>query len=166
MGKVIAEWASRYVDMPDDEQLRSKSKVAANLNRSDDFTTKLKLGKHYFLADEPEEYGGSDYGPTPYDYVAGGLAACKAMTVQMYARRKKWDVQEVSVHVDHSKEYAVDCENCEEDKSAKIDTFTCEISFTGDLSIEQKKRLLEIADRCPVHRTLTGDIQIVSSLVE
>jgi len=86
------------------------------------------------------------------------------MTVQMYAKRKKWDLQNVTVHIDHSRELPADAEDSG-DATAKIDTFTCEISFTGNLSEEQRNRLLEISDRCPVHRTLTREIQIISQLI-
>lgn len=165
VGQIIAGWASRYVDIPDDIILRSKSKVAASLNGDDKFTTHLKLGDHYFLADEPTSFGGNNFGPSPYELLSSALASCTVMTIQMYARRKKWKVENVTCHIDYSKEHAVDCENCE-DSSAKIDTFKREIKLEGDLTIEQKKRLLEIADRCPVHRTLETKTQIITKLVD
>ena len=89
VGRVIAEWASRYVEIPADEQITTKSKVAASLDKEDTFTTHLKLGDHYFIADEPTSFGGNNYGPSPYEFLSAGLAACTAMTIQMYARRKK-----------------------------------------------------------------------------
>lgn len=165
VGQIIAGWASRYVDIPDDIILRSKSKVAASLNGDDKFTTHLKLGDHFFLADEPTSFGGNNFGPSPYELLSSALASCTVMTIQMYARRKKWKVENVTCHIDYSKEHAVDCENCE-DSSAKIDTFKREIKLEGDLTIEQKKRLLEIADRCPVHRTLETKTQIITKLVD
>lgn len=165
VGKVIAAWASHYVPLPPEEDITTKSHVAGSLDDEDMFTTHLKLGKHHLVADEPTAVGGNDFGPTPYDLVSAGLAACTAMTLQMYARRKKWNVKNVSVHVDHSKEHAADCESCEE-KSAKIDTFTRQISLQGNLSAEQKQRLLEIADKCPVHRTLEAKSQIITQQVK
>lgn len=165
VGDVIAGWASRYVDIPEPVKISSKSKVAASLDGGAMFTTHLKLGDHTAIADEPTKFNGNNFGPTPYEYISAGLAACTAMTVQMYARRKKWEIKNVSVHIDYSKEHAVDCEQCVE-KPSKIDTFTRQISFEGNLTSEQKKRLLEIADRCPVHKTLITDTQILTELIE
>lgn len=165
VGEVIAGWASRYVDIPDTEELKSKSKVAASLDATEKFTTNLKLGDHYLIADEPKTFGGNNFGPSPYEFLSAGLAACTVMTIQMYARRKKWEVENVSVHIDYSKDHAVDCDHCEDD-SAKIDTFTREIQLTGNLTDEQKKRLMQIADKCPVHKTLHSKTQIISKLVE
>lgn len=164
VGEAIAGWASRYIDIPEEEKIKSKSKVAASLNGKDDFTTQLKLGDHTGVADEPKTFGGNNYGPTPYEYISAGLAACTAMTIQMYAKRKNWEVKNVTVHIDYSKEHAIDCEACEE-KSAKIDTFSRQIKFQGNLSEEQTKKLLEIADKCPVHRTFTSKIQIKTELI-
>lgn len=164
VGQLIASWATRYVEIPPPEELHSKSKVAANLDFNENFTTRLKMGDHYFNADEPTKMGGNNYGPTPYEFLSAGLAACTAMTLQMYARRKKWDLKSVDVYIDYSKEYATDCENCEED-AAKIDTFTREISLSGNLSEGQKNKLLEIADKCPVHKTLHSETQVITRLI-
>lgn len=163
VGKVIAEWTSRYLTVPEEEKVKSQSQVAASLDETEIFTTTMKLGNHSFMADEPTKFGGNDLGPSPYEYLAGALAACKSMTVQMYARRKEWNVENVTVHVDHSRQHAIDCEHSE-NQAAKIDTFHCQISLEGDLTKEQKSRLLEIADRCPVHKTLSNKIQITSNL--
>lgn len=165
VGKVITGWAMRYVSMPKGETLQSNKQVAARLDNTENFTTYMKLGDHNALADEPTTYGGNNFGPSPYEYLSGALASCTAMTVQMYARRKKWNLENITVHIDHSKEHAVDCENCES-SSAKIDTFTKTIKIEGDLTREQKERLMEIADRCPVHRTLISSVQIISSQIE
>ena len=164
VGDAIAGWASRYIDIPEEEKIKSKSKIAASLNGKDAYTTQLKLGEHYGVADEPTSFGGNNFGPTPYEYISAGLAACTAMTIQMYAKRKKWEVKNVTVHIDYSKEHAFDCEACEE-KSAKIDTFSRQIKFEGKLTEEQIKKLLEIADKCPVHRTFTSKIQIKTELI-
>lgn len=165
VGEVIAGWASRYVDIPAIEEIKSNSKVAASLDGDEKFTTNLKLGDHYFLADEPTSFGGNNFGPSPYEFLSAGLADCTAMTIQMYARRKKWDVKNVTVHINYSKDHALDCEQCESD-SAKIDTFTSEIAFAGNLTKDQKKKLLEIADKCPVHKTLQTKTQIITRLIE
>jgi len=163
VGKVIAGWASRYVDISPIKEVKSKSKVAASLSDDEKFTTHLKLGDHYFIADEPTNFGGNNFGPSPYEFLSAGLAACTVMTIQMYARRKKWEVENVTCHINYSKDHAVDCEHCEED-SAKIDTFTREIKLSGNLSEEQKARLLQIADKCPVHKTLHSKTQIITTL--
>lgn len=164
-GEIIAVWASRYVQIPPKTPLISTSKVAAHLNGKDKFTTQLKLGDHTGIADEPKAFGGNNFGPNPYEYISAGLAACTVMTIQMYAKRKNWDVKNVTVHIDYAKEHAVDCQVCE-DKTAKIDTFFRKIKFEGDLSSDQKKRLLEIADKCPVHKTFTSETQILTQLIE
>ncbi|MRT17297.1 bifunctional alpha/beta hydrolase/OsmC family protein [Vitellibacter sp. q18] len=165
VGKIIASWATRYVAIPKDEEIKSKSKVAASLDAEDMFTTHLKLGDHHFIADEPTDFGGSNFGPSPYEFVSAGLAACTAMTLQMYARRKKWELANVTCHINYSKEHAVDCQHCEDD-AAKIDTFTREINITGNLSQVQKQKLLEIADKCPVHKTLHSPTQVITKLLE
>lgn len=164
VGNVIAGWASRYVAIPPFEEIRSKSKVAASLDMDEGFTTQLKLGDHSLIADEPTSFGGNNFGPTPYEFLSAGLAACTVMTIQMYAKRKKWEVENVTCHINYSREHAVDCEHCEED-SAKIDTFTREIKLEGNLSEEQKKRLLQIADKCPVHKTLHSKTQVITTLL-
>ena len=165
VGNVIAGWASRYVDIPAEKELLSEREVAASLDSEDKFTTHLKLGDHYFIADEPTSFGGNNFGPSPYQFLSAGLAACTAMTLQMYAHRKKWELLNVTVHINYKKDHAIDCENCEDD-SAKIDTFNREITLEGSLSDEQKKRLLEIADKCPVHRTLHSETQVATKLIE
>src|SRR5690554_5777682 len=163
VGHVIAGWASRYVAIPFFEEIKSKSKVAASLDMDEGFTTQLKLGDHSFIADEPTSFGGNNFGPTPYEFLSAGLAACTVMTIQMYAKRKKWEVKNVTCSINYSREHAIDCEQCEED-SAKIDTFNREIKLDGHLSEEQKMRLLQIADKCPVHKTLHSKTQIITRL--
>lgn len=165
VGKVCASWALRYLDVPEMDDLDTDHQVVASLDQADGFTTKMKLGKHYLTADEPEKFGGNNYGPNPYEFVSGGLSACTAMTIQMYAKRKKWEVENVEVHTTYKKEHATDCENCEE-QSAKIDTFYRAIKLTGDLDEKQTNKLLEIADKCPVHRSLSSEIKIITKLDE
>jgi len=164
-GEVIASWANRYLDKPAENPLRSNSQVAVRLNAADAFTSEVKSGKHYFVADEPEKVGGNDFGPSPYELVSSGLGACTVMTLHMYAKRKKWDLQEVTVHIDHHKDYA-ETLTADGTKPQKIDVFSKQITLVGDLDETQRTRLLAIADRCPVHRTLHGKIDILTELME
>lgn len=124
----------------------------------------ITAGTHTFLTDEPAGIG-DDAGPGPYDLLLSALAGCKIMTVSMYARRKGWPLEGVEVKLRTSKVHARDCEDCESDPSALIDLIEAEISFQGDLEAEQVSRLAEIADRCPVHRTLTSETVIRSRVV-
>jgi len=164
VGQVIAGWASRYLKIPAGVSVKSKSKVAASLSNDEKFTTYLKLGDHNLISDEPTSFGGNNFGPSPYEFLSAGLAACTVMTIQMYAKRKKWNVEKVTCHINYTKDHAIDCELCEED-SAKIDTFTREISIDGELTDEQKKRILWIADKCPVHKTLHTKTQVITTLL-
>ncbi len=164
-GDVISGWAKRYVDLPNQEKIRTNHQVVASLDKEDGFTTAMKVGTHFMTADEPVSFGGNDFGPSPYELVSAGLSACTAMTVQMYAKRKNWPLENIEVHTSYGKDHAVDCEDCEAD-SAKIDTFKREIKFIGDLDEKQKERMLQIADKCPVHRTLHSETQVITKLVD
>lgn len=161
VGELIGSWAVRYLDIPETTSLKSDHKVIASLGE-EGYTTNLKAGRHNFIADEPVSFGGNDFGPTPYDLLSAGLASCTSMTIQMYARRKKWPVGVVETHVDHSKEHALDCEDCES-TSAKIDTFKRKILISGDLDDTQLAKILQIADKCPVHKTLHNKVQIITN---
>ena len=160
-GQVIAGWASRYIIAPASAPLRSSRQVAVRLG-DEGFTTEVMVRHHHLIADEPESIGGNDYGPGPYELVAAGLGACTAMTIQMYARRKKWTVDSVEVHLDHRKDYAEDMANAEE-KPSKIDHFDRTVILRGDLTEEQRAKLLQIADRCPVHRTLHETVAVTTT---
>jgi putative redox protein len=120
------------------------------------FYTEITAGKHTLAADEPASVGGTDKGPTPYDYLLGALGSCTAMTLRMYADRKEWPLDSVTVRLSHGKIYADDCANCETE-TGKIDRIEREIELEGDLDDAQREKLLEIADKCPVHRTLTSE---------
>ncbi len=165
VGEVIAGWARRYVEIPEQENLSTKHQVIASLDKEDGFTTSMKVGNHFMIADEPTSYGGNDFGPSPYELVSAGLSACTAMTIQMYAKRKDWDLKNVEVHTSYSKSHAEDTQDCEND-SAKIDTFNREIKLEGILDEKQIKRILQIADKCPVHKTLHSDIQVITKLID
>jgi len=164
VGEVIASWAKRYISSPKEDVIRSKHQVVASLNTEDGFTTKMKVGDHYFTADEPESVGGNNFGPNPYEFVSAGLAACTAMTIKMYTSFKKWDLEKVEVHTSYDKKHAEDCENCESN-SAKIDTFTREIKITGNLDQKQRDRIINIANKCPVHKTLHNEVHVETKLV-
>lgn len=163
-GNIIGSWAHRYLDIPEQLEIKAGLDVVAHLG-PEGFTTQIKAGKHNLIADEPEHFGGNDFGPNPYEYVSAGLAACTSMTLQMYAKRKGWVLDFVETQVNYGKEYAIDCENCEKDE-AKIDTFKRKLTIKGDLDGEQRKKLLEIANKCPVHKTLNTETQIITSLVD
>lgn len=121
--------------------------------------------RHALLADEPASVGGDDTGPAPYDFLLAALGTCTSMTLRMYADRKGWPLEDVAVRLEHGKIHAKDCEACETE-SGKLDQITKEIVLFGDLDAEQRQRLLEIADRCPVHRTLHSEIHITTELVD
>jgi len=166
VGQVITGWAQRYVDIPEHTALKSDHQVVAILDQEDGFTTSMKVGNHYITADEPVDVGGNDFGPSPYELVSAGLASCTAMTLHMYARRKAWPLERVEVHTSYGgKTHAADCEACESD-SARIDTFYKEIRIEGPLDEKQITRILEIADRCPVHKTLHNEVQVVTKRVQ
>ena len=123
----------------------------------------IVAGKHQLKGDEPVEVGGSGTGPTPYDFLLAALGSCTSMTVSLYARRKQWPLEEVTVRLKHSRFHAEDCADCET-KNGMLDKIEREIALAGPLSEEQRTRLLEIANKCPVHRTLTSEIRIESWL--
>ena len=162
-GQVIAGWSARYITAPAAAPLKPAKEVAVRLSAEDAFTTEVMARHHSLTADEPESVGGHDYGPGPYELVSAGLGACTAMTLHMYARRKKWPLTSVEVHIDHLKDYATDMAESGK-KAAKIDRFNRTLIIEGDLDETQRARLLEIADRCPVHRTLHTPVEVVTEL--
>jgi putative redox protein len=120
-------------------------------------------GRHRLVADEPVQAGGADAGPNPYELLLMSLGACTAMTLRLYARRKQWPLERVAVRLSHSRIHAEDCAECET-KTGFIDRIEREIELKGPLDAEQRGRLMEIADRCPVHRTLTSEVNVQSRL--
>jgi len=123
------------------------------------FRQEIVAGKHGLVADEPGSAGGSDAGPNPYDYLLVALGVCTSMTVGLYARRKKFPLENIKVSLWHSRIYAIDCEECET-KEGMLDRIDVEIELTGSLSDPHRAKLMEIAAKCPVHRTLTSEINI------
>ena len=128
---------------------------------SSGFAQQWTAGRHRLPADEPVAAGGTDTGPSPYDILCAALGTCTSMTISLYARRKQWPLRSVAVHLRHSKIHASDCADCET-KVGRLDRIEREIVLTGELSDEQRAQLMVIADKCPVHRTLTSEISIVS----
>ena len=166
---VITAWAERYVDLAEPEQPAvtgdAPRKVVVRETRNGKFQQTVSVGPHRLVADEPIAAGGDDSGPGPYDYVLAGLGACTSMTMRMYADRKSLPLERVTVTLNHSKIHAEDCAECET-KVGMLDQIERVISIEGALDAEQRKKLMEIADKCPVHRTLTSEIRIVTSAAD
>ena len=128
------------------------------------FVQQISVGTHRLVADEPISVGGTDLGPNPYDLLLAALGSCTSMTVAMYARRKQWPLEAVTVQLRHSRIHAADCEACET-KEGFLDHIQRDVQLTGSLSEEQRARLLDIAGKCPVHRTLASEIHVQTRLV-
>ncbi|MDX1477343.1 MAG: OsmC family protein, partial [Saprospiraceae bacterium] len=164
VGEVIGTWAARYIEMGDrDVDLDNPKQVAVRIG-NEGYTTDIKAGKHVFRADEPEDAGGNDFGPTPYGLLLASLGSCTAMTLKMYADRKEWPFEEIRVHLSHERVYRDDCDGCEDDK-ARVDLIAREIEIVGELEEKQRDRMLQIANKCPVHKTLEGEIRVESKIV-
>ena len=162
---VIAAWAERYIDPvvsePAVDPGAAPRSVVVRETRNSKFQQTVSIGPHHLLADEPVAAGGEDTGPGPYDFVLAGLGACTSMTMRLYADRKSLPLERVTVTLKHSKIHAEDCAECET-KAGMLDQIDRVIAMEGALDAEQRKKLMEIADKCPVHRTLTSEIHIVT----
>ncbi len=159
---VIAAWATKYLDLkpPAPPPGAPEGIVSVSEADADGYLQDINSGPdHHMLADEPLAYGGTNRGMSPYGFLSAGLGACTSMTIRMYARRKGWPLTHVQVEVSHDKVHAQDAKS---GTGAKADTFTRKVYLTGDLSPEQRARLLEIADKCPVHRTLVQSANVVT----
>ena len=170
VANVLAAWASRYVGVAPRESASPAAETGAEHGtvivaetRDGKFTQTIAAGPHTLKADEPVSFGGLDTGPSPYDFLLAGLGACTSMTLRLYADRKKWPLEKTTVRLRHEKIHAKDCEECET-KTGKVDAIDREIEMEGPLDEEQRARLLEIADKCPVHRTLHSEIRVRTQL--
>ena len=164
VAEVIAAWATRYVDTAAPKPAEATEKprqVMVRETRNGKFQNTVSIGPHHLLADEPASAGGDDSGPGPYDFLLASLGACKSMTMRLYADRKSFPLERATVTLNHSKIYAKDCAECET-KEGMLDQIEVAIGLEGPLDADQHQRILEIADRCPVHRTLTSEIRIVT----
>jgi uncharacterized OsmC-like protein/alpha-beta hydrolase superfamily lysophospholipase len=159
VANVIAAWAERYLEQPAERSDEQVGIVLVRETGGGKFQQEIMSGPHRFLADEPVKAGGLDSGPGPYDLLLASLGACTSMTLRLYAENKKLPLQRVSVRLTHNKIHAEDCLNCET-KEGMIDRIDRNITLEGALSADERKRLLEIADKCPVHRTLESEIEI------
>jgi len=161
VGVVLGAWAEKYVDRSRSEPEMPDGGVTTRTGEA--YRTDIQAGRHSLVGDEPEEVGGDDSGPTPYDLLLSALGSCTGMTLRMYADRKEWPLEETIVRLSHEKIHAEDCESCETEQG-KIDHIEREIEVRGALTDAQRQRLLEIANKCPVHRTLHSEVDVQSSL--
>ncbi|MDN5864846.1 MAG: bifunctional alpha/beta hydrolase/OsmC family protein [Gammaproteobacteria bacterium] len=169
---VIAAWAGRYLE-DESEAANAAGEKVGNARTEDGtvlvsergtgaYTVEIHAGRHRWLGDEPPEVGGDDLGPDPYQMLTAALGACTAMTLRMYANHKKLPLEKVSVALKHGKIHARDCEECET-RTGRIDRIERRIHIDGNLDEAQRRRLLEIADKCPVHRTLHSEVQVITT---
>jgi putative redox protein len=158
---VIAAWAARYLDLAEEPSPAEIPEGVTRVSEADPsgFTQDVRAGRHHLTADEPKGIG-ADLGPSPYQLLAAGLGACTSMTVRMYARRKGWPLEHVSVDVTYDREHLSDVEKDAGGSDAALHVFRREIRLAGSLDGGQRRRLMEIADRCPVHRTLEAGARI------
>ncbi len=161
---VVAAWSSRYLDakmLQESPAASDPRGVVVQETRNGKFQQAVSVGPHRMFADEPVAAGGDDTGPGPYDFLLAGLGACTSMTMRLYADRKSLPLERTTVTLKHSKIYAEDCSECET-KQGMLDQIERVIAMEGSLSAEQRQKLMEIADKCPVHRTLTSEIRILT----
>ncbi|WP_298892785.1 bifunctional alpha/beta hydrolase/OsmC family protein [uncultured Psychroserpens sp.] len=165
-GDIIGSWVQRYFEPKENKMLDTGGEqLVAHLNlRNDNFTTTIQTSKHNFIADEPDSVGGDDFGPSPYDFLSAGLAACTVMTLKLYAERKQWDLQEVYAHITYSKKHSDDL-MLDIESPKRIDHLSKKLTFIGNLDDSQKQRLKEIASKCPVHKTLQSEVIIDTELI-
>src|SRR5262249_55386076 len=164
-GQLLAAWAARYLPAPRAEAAPSArpGKVLVRETREGKFTNQIFVGSHVVRADEPVASGGPDTGLSPYDLLCASLGACTSMTLRMYADLKGIPLERVSVELQHEKIHAVDCAECET-KEGRVDRIERSITLEGNLDAQQRQKLLDIADKCPVHRTLHSEVLIKTAL--
>ena len=154
-GRVMASWIGKYLELEGRTTLKTDKQAVVRTGK-EKYYTEIRTGNHNLIADEPLNMHGQDLGPSPYDLLVSALGACTSMTLHMYAERKGWKLEDVKVHVLHTKEHVKDSQS----PTGKIDKITRDIELFGNLDEDQRKRLIEIANRCPVHRTLEGQVVI------
>lgn len=166
VGNLIGTWADKYFPLEDNKMISTEGEqLVGHLNiLEDNFTTSIQTKKHSFIADEPANIGGDDFGPSPYDFLSAALASCTVMTLKIYAERKKWDLQEVFVYITYSKKHSDDLD-IHIEKPARFDHLHKKLKFIGNLDNKQKERLKEIASKCPVHKTLISKTIIETELI-
>ncbi len=140
-----------------------KKKIIHIHLEKDNYKTVMTAGNHELISDEPEEAGGGDTGPDPYDYLLMALGSCSVITMKMYADRKEWPVEDIYIELRHYKDHAADCDDCDDPKT-KIDKIEKEVIIKGSITEEQRDKLLEISKKCPVHKTLLGTTEIETVL--
>ncbi len=164
---VMSAWASRFIDekgREDEMEPVEDGVVRVEETRVGKLQQRIAMRDHVLTADEPEDLGGMDSGPTPYDLLLAALGACTSMTLRMYADRKKWPLERVRVDLTHKRIHAEDCAECDT-KTGMIEVLSRDIRLSGDLDEAQREKLLEIADKCPVHRTITHEMHIPTKIV-
>ena len=162
----LAAWAARYIAEPENVEQKTSAVTAGHVmveEKNKQFTRTVITDSHVWLADEPTAVGGGDLGPDPYEHLLAALGTCTSMTIRMYANHKKLPLDDVTVTLSHDRQYVSDCEGCEA-APQKIEVINRTVSLVGELSEENRQRLLQIADRCPVHQTLHGDLNIQTQL--
>ena len=175
VASIVTNWAVRYLNLESDSTDSKAAKTTAKhhsgvtvTERNKEFTQDVVAGPHHLTADEPTSVGGADLGMTPYDFLLAALGTCTSMTLRMYAKRKGLNVDNIQVHLEHNRIHAEDCESCEssEEQSGKVDQIRRQIRIEGDLTEKQRERMLQIADMCPVHRTLHNQKEITSEFMK
>lgn len=160
VGQVLAAWVKRYLPpLEDDAPHRDLLDAVVVESGPSGYATRIHAGRHHLWADEPVAVGGTDTGPNPYDLLLSALGACTTITLRMYADRKQWPLEGIRATLRHQKVHARDCEDCESE-TGYVDRIDQELTFLGPLDEAQRKRLLEIADKCPVHKTLHSEVVV------
>lgn len=168
VAQIIAAWVSRYVNIATNtKQLKDTAgeQVLVYLNEEEGFTNHVYTENHHLLADEPISFGGSDLGPSPYELLNAAIGSCTVLTLKLYAARKKWDLQEVYIYLSYAKKHAAEI-GIDTEEMGRLDHITKKIKLVGNLDEAQKKRLKEIASRCPVHRTVSSKVYFDTELID